>query len=62
MIEKKDVKIYGLAKELQGLNTIESICKKAGIKKKTAILTIIPTEKTSANISTAFIFCTSRLY
>src|SRR3989338_3429450 len=37
MIEKKDVKIYGLAKELQGLNTRESICKKAGIKKKTAI-------------------------
>ena len=37
MIEKKDVKIFGLAKELQGLNTIESICKKTGIKKKTAI-------------------------
>ena len=37
MKRKKDVRLLGLAKKLQGLNTVSAVCKKLGIKEKTAI-------------------------
>jgi hypothetical protein len=37
MKDKKDVKLLSMAKKLQGLNTISTICRKLDIREKTAI-------------------------
>lgn len=37
MNEKKDVKLLEIARKLQGMNTVSSVCRRLGVREKTAI-------------------------